>query len=281
MPVCIGGMHRSGTSMVANLLHGCGLYLGPDRELLGAMSTNRRGHWENQQFTRINEEILRQLGGNWYAPPEMPADWHEKGVVADYRTKAISLCEQFDGHEPWGWKDPRNSLTLALWRSLMPDLKVVICVRNPLEVVSSLRRRELAWRDSSLTAWQNCKRLRFNFYPRRRLSFSFTGSLKLWTTYNQRILDSIPPSQLIITHYEAYFRDPQKELLRVLNFLGMKASDEALAKCGSMAIPDLRNNLYTTEQLREARVPPGVFDLYLRMCEEANFPLLPPHEELK
>jgi hypothetical protein len=34
MPVCIAGMHCSGTSMVARLLNLCGLYLGPEGELL-------------------------------------------------------------------------------------------------------------------------------------------------------------------------------------------------------------------------------------------------------
>lgn len=36
MPVCILGMHRSGTSMVARLLHHCGLALGEPDALLGA-----------------------------------------------------------------------------------------------------------------------------------------------------------------------------------------------------------------------------------------------------
>lgn len=257
--------------MVANLLRSCGLYLGPDRDLLRPMPTNRKGHWENQQFIRINDEILRHLGGRWYAPPEMPAGWSGGKRNSHCKTKAVALFRQFDDHEPWGWKDPRNSLTLPFWLNLMPDLKVVICLRNPLEVVSSLQRRELAWLDPSLTIWQNCKRVRFVLYQRRRLSFSYSGCLKLWKIYNQRILESTSSSQRIITHYEAYFRDPRSELLRVLNFLGLGASEDALEQGCSLATQDLRNSLCTTQQLRDASVPPDVFDLYLRMCEEAEF----------
>ena len=38
MPICVAGMHRSGTSMVSRLLYQGGLYLGPDSEMMPALS---------------------------------------------------------------------------------------------------------------------------------------------------------------------------------------------------------------------------------------------------
>ena len=58
MPVCIAGMHRSGTSLIAHLLHDCGLYLGPEQSLIPATKSNIDGHWEHAGFVALNDEIL-------------------------------------------------------------------------------------------------------------------------------------------------------------------------------------------------------------------------------
>ncbi len=47
------------------------------------------------------------------------------------RLKARLLIEGFDSAQIWGWKDPRNSLTLPFWEDLLPGLKTLIIVRNP------------------------------------------------------------------------------------------------------------------------------------------------------
>ena len=58
-------------------------------------------------------------------------------LVTPQGEAAIKLVK---GYDHWGWKDPRNSLTLPFWKELLPNLKVVVCVRNPIEVIASLRR---------------------------------------------------------------------------------------------------------------------------------------------
>ena len=64
-PVCIIGMHRSGTSMVARLLQQCDLYLGPEYQLLGPDSANPEGHFEHTGFLKIDDALLRYFGGSW------------------------------------------------------------------------------------------------------------------------------------------------------------------------------------------------------------------------
>ena len=76
-PVCIIGMHRSGTSMVANLLRRHGLSLGPDECLLGANESNQAGHFEHAGFVEINEALLKQLGGSWDNPPRLQSGWEQ------------------------------------------------------------------------------------------------------------------------------------------------------------------------------------------------------------
>ena len=65
------------------------------------------------------------------------------------RAKAQLLSGDFVGQSVWGWKDPRNCLTLPFWQSLLPHLKTIIIIRNPLEVAYSMHKRN----GTSLCRW--------------------------------------------------------------------------------------------------------------------------------
>src|SRR5204863_2465921 len=83
MPVAIGGMHRSGTSMTARLLNVMGTYLGEESDLVPATAENPEGYWEHTGFVDVNDEILHELGGGWDCPVALPADWtHDARLVA-------------------------------------------------------------------------------------------------------------------------------------------------------------------------------------------------------
>src|SRR5438128_732386 len=115
MPVCIAGMHRSGGSLITRALYDCGLDLGRPDDLLGPSIQNREGFWENRRFRDLNEDLLRALGGGWDYPPA-PGGW-EGDAVQELAAQAVALLDEFAYHEPWGWKDPRNCLTLPFWLS--------------------------------------------------------------------------------------------------------------------------------------------------------------------
>ena len=136
---CITGAHRSGTSMVARLLHACRLDLGPESDLMPPAQDNPDGFWENLRFVAMNDELLNELGGAWDLPPRS-ARFAEKRFDA-LRGRAGLLVSAFSRSTTWGWKDPRNSLTLPFWRTVVPKLRTIIVVRNPLEVAYSLQKR--------------------------------------------------------------------------------------------------------------------------------------------
>src|SRR5262245_13262787 len=69
LPICIAGMHRSGTSLFARLLNLGGVYLGRDDELLAGGPSNPDGHWEHEGLMQVNEELLAECGGGWDCPP--------------------------------------------------------------------------------------------------------------------------------------------------------------------------------------------------------------------
>jgi hypothetical protein len=244
--ICLAGMHRSGTSMVARVLHDCGLYLGPQEEL-GFDASDGERHWENIRFVALNEKILNRLGGAWHNPPKLPAGWECKPEVQSLTLPAKKLIAMLSrDHQLWGWKDPRNSLTVPFWRALIPELKVVICVRNPLETSRSLQARGDA---------------------------IAMGAFQLWLTYYRELLVALPPERRVVTHYESYFPDPADELLRVANAINLKVSPGTIHDAGAGVDDNLRHHRAKTGELAGSSLSREVRDLYLDLCSEAGIDL--------
>ena len=243
MPICIAGMHRSGTSMITRLLNLCGVDLGPETDISAAAVDNEAGFWENYHFVRLNEEALVLLGGGWDLPPTLSEGWELRDEMVRIRDDAAELVRGFSPDGIWGWKDPRNSMMLPFWKRLIPDLKILVCLRNPLEVAQSL-------------------------HERNHSSQAF--SLNLWLMYYQQLLSCTRPAERVVTHYNAYFYNPQAELRRVLSLLEISASSEAIEQACSTISARLRHSWVTTPELMEIKVPADVLDNYLTMCGEAG-----------
>ena len=66
-------MHRSGTSMVARLLHDAGLYLGEPADLAEPGIHNPDGYWENLRFVEINDWRRNKIWSqsSRYSTPEL------------------------------------------------------------------------------------------------------------------------------------------------------------------------------------------------------------------
>src|SRR5258706_8041773 len=244
MPVSVAGMHRSGTSMVAKLLHLAGLYLGQEEDISGPAPDNLDGFWENAKFVKLNDRLLAVAGGGWDCPRPLPRDWEDLEEFFPLRVRAELLLAEFSGREPWGWKDPRNSITLPFWERFLPQLPVVVCVRNPLEVVRSLQRRN---------------------------HLSFELGVGLWKTYAESVLQNTSPETRIVTHYESFFSNPEAEIRRLLGFLKLPASDPVVELCLGAVSEGLRHNRSSHQELGDG-VDAEVRDLYAQLSDEAGWP---------
>jgi hypothetical protein len=241
-PVAIVGMHRSGTSMVAKLLQRAGLNLGDEADLMPPAEENPEGFYEHLEFVGLNDEVLNVAGAGWDCPPAADFNWDDNALDS-FRARARRQAVLVGERLPWGWKDPRTSLTLPFWRSAFGPLRTVAVVRNPLEVVISLHRRN---------------------------SFSTALGLTLWQIYAERMLDHTSPDDRLITHYDSYFLEPDREITRVLDFLDLN-QDQDLQGLKVGAIPALRHHRKTVSDLYEHEFPTEVIDLYLRLCREAGW----------
>lgn len=255
--VCVLGMSRTGTSLTTRVLSIAGVYLGPEEELLQkdlrqlagegeavlarARETNPQGFWEHYRMMRLNERILRRLGGNWRQPPHLPAGWEASEELDPEREEARDLLEEsFAGHVLWGWKDPRNSLTLPFWQRLLPDMHYVICLRNPLDVASSLQRRD---------------------------GLSIEQGISLWSTYVAGALVNTEGRPRIFVPYESHFEDPQGTAARIAAFVGRAGvTDGAEARDRLAEAVDeslWRHRTSTKGVTLDPRVPPEAIALHL------------------
>jgi GT2 family glycosyltransferase/glycosyltransferase involved in cell wall biosynthesis len=233
--VCIAGAHRSGTSMLTRLLHQCGLDLGPEGDLMPAASDNPDGFWENLRFVQLNDEILNTVGAAWDLPPWQEETFNRAGLQP-MRAKAQLLIERFQGTPVWGWKDPRNCLTLLFWRSLLPGLKTIVMVRNPLEVAYSMHKRN---------------------------GTSYALGLRLWEIYNRRLLAETRPEERVIVHYQAFFEEPETELKKVATFAGLEGKETAAA----LVAVNRRHTAFTIEQMIDAGVSGEIVALYRSLID--------------
>ncbi len=155
-PIAITGMHRSGTSMITRALHDSGLHLvgSEASELIDAAEDNPEGFWENKAIVACNDELLEATGGSWDNPPDLPPQAVDDRRVAHVAEAAATALLALSEHDHWGFKDPRTCLTAGYWLDLQPDLRFVVCVRHPLEVALSLKRRNQNSYSLGLALWE-------------------------------------------------------------------------------------------------------------------------------
>ena len=226
--------------MVTRLLHGCGLYLGPKEALMPPQADNPDGFWEHLGFVALNDELLNALGGAWDLPPK-PNENVSHDRLDALRMKARLLIEGFHSAQIWGWKDPRNSLTLPFWEDLLPGLKTLIIVRNPLEVAYSMGKRN---------------------------GTSYAFGLRLWEIYNRRLIEAANGHDRLVTHYDRFFENPEDELQRMANFVGLP--DAKIDSATKLVATKRRHTHFTIDQLIDAGVSGEVIDLYRALIAQAS-----------
>jgi hypothetical protein len=181
--VLVLGMHRSGTSAVAGLTNLLGLATCVSNDLITGMAWNPSGHWESRSLTRLNDQLLAEMGHTWWYPPPSGALYSDAAArIAALPDDAGRCFDRVHPSEPWVWKDPRTCLTLPFWRqALRRSVVGIVVFRNPLDVATSLRDR--------------------NSLP---LSFG----VALWERYTRLLLEHAGGMPLLVSSYDDVLQDP-------------------------------------------------------------------------
>jgi hypothetical protein len=122
------GMHKSGTTLVSQILHHSGISMGEIDTQWDYDSANK---YEDQEFLHLNMELIRALDYEvLYVPP--PEDLTATTEQRE-RTRRL-LAERSARHADWGFKDPRTTLAYPLWAEELPEHRIIAVWRPPEEI---------------------------------------------------------------------------------------------------------------------------------------------------
>lgn len=244
-PVIIAGMHRSGTTLVARLLESFDLFLGAYKD------ENCESHF----FRTINDWILRISGGAWDNPGSIERVLNNDAVrriVIHHIRNNLNFYHivQYSGPKHyrkfrrntgapflWGWKDPRNSVTLPIWLDLFPDARIIHVFRHGVDVANSLFIRQKRWYQRALFP-PSYRRLRYLLSPfgghyLRSAGFqNHAEGLNLWAFYMQCAESSLAVmnNRSMALRYEDLLQDPERNIQLMLDFCHLREDSRNLSK---------------------------------------------------
>jgi len=237
-PVIIIGMHRSGTGMLSRILEKFGLFVGDKKTV------------ENNEalfFFKLNEWILKEANASWDNP------YNFNFINDNFKEHIIKVLEshlkgfrriEFLGLKnfikykdiryldfPWGWKDPRNTFTIEIWRKIFPSTKILHIYRNPIDVAESLRKREIELQRTFKKNWKKKVKellliVRVEYQQSLRVQNIHEG-IELWREYIAKAfsLDKDFKKSILHIRYETFTENPEGILRNALNFLELKFSE--------------------------------------------------------
>lgn len=251
-PTIVLGMHSSGTTLLSRTLSKLGVLMGEDR----LASTE-----ESRFFLDLNEKLLLKTEATWYQPDSFlrQIDQLEQSNLAVESLRAACLSrrsKQFLGHRRWrkygsifdqpchwGWKEPRNCLTLPLWLKVFPEARIIFIVRNGVDVSESLVGRERRIRNRSRFG-------RARYYLRSMMTrhpstnslsgFSHPEGFGLWKQYCEAALGAIGKldcHQLLTLRFEDLVRSPESHLRTLAEFVGLDPDPTSITSAASRIKP--------------------------------------------
>jgi hypothetical protein len=154
--IVVLGMHRSGTSLAAEIAYQWGAYA--DTSLfIETNDGNPRGYWEHRALVELNDDLLAAVHSSWKVPPTAEGLKHlaRLGKRSSFRQRAEKLLATMNAHEKvWLWKDPRLCILLPFWKEIWEGIVYLVPIRDPIAISSSLCARGDFSAPAALLLWQ-------------------------------------------------------------------------------------------------------------------------------
>ena len=193
------GMHRSGTSVVAGILHFNKVVMGTYETFWPRpLPQNPKGFYENYDFRKINDKILQESDYNTkHYKTTIPIPELSKSIK---QTMIKTIWNYESKFENWGWKDPRTCLTASNWTevfkevNLIEKVNILFVSRKSLSVARSLKKR--------------------NAIP-------LLQGVNLWKAYTERAINFCESSYIptLYLSFEMILKNPISECEKIFNFL--------------------------------------------------------------
>lgn len=233
--IVVTGMHRSGTSLAAQVLQALGADFGPEERLYGADDWNANGYLERIDAVDLNSRAItgfaRTSGRTSAALSQlaylrMPAMTTIDRRLDECSTDIASLADELSA---LAVKDPRFCLTLGGWKRHGRVDSLVVALRHPSASVASLRRR--------------------NRLP-------VAAGHRFWRWHMQAILPHIDERTLVIRQDRLVGPDHASEVARIGRWL----SEEGVAITPSEV--DVLDRGLVHHEPDDAGVPPASLELW-------------------
>jgi len=201
-PIIVLGAERSGTSVVAEMVHRWGAYAGESGKLRTSDEHNPQGYWEYRPVWDFLVELGDFAEGISWWDDSFQERVKDKLLVRQYREKALELVAAMEKEgKPWVWKDPALSFFLPFWKEIWGDAAYVIAVRNPYDTALS---------------WQ-----KFTLPSKLESSVSLiAGNLLRWQYIMLLILEHTDKAESkTFIPFEGLMRKPRTQAARLHEFL--------------------------------------------------------------
>lgn len=213
-------MHRSGTSLIANVLNEFGVYLGEPNQLLPGDKGNSLGHFENTAVLGINRTIFNLASGRDLDPLGVKALIHANELKKLHEQAELYISKAKNKTKVLGIKDPRIIITLDFWQRHLINPMYIIIFRNPYEVALSLLERD---------------------------KIPLKDGLELWYQYNNEIVKLINNESAFLIDYNYMITNPRKIIVNLLKFIGISATKRNRERAVLSVIPTLRHQISTKD----------------------------------
>lgn len=182
--IMVLGMHRSGTSAITGTLVKLGV-AGPNNPYMHGPD-NLRGHWESLPIIAFHDRLLAAAGSHWSDVKPFNEGWLKTPTAEPFYEEARNLMmQEFSDYPLFVFKDPRVCRYFPFWNRVMQEscieLKVVLPLRNPLEVAKSLAARDNLGIERGLLLWLD-HMIQAEYYSRDSLRsiLSYNNLLSGW-----------------------------------------------------------------------------------------------------
>jgi hypothetical protein len=216
--VTVLGMHRSGTSLCAQVLQALGVDMAEDP---GISPHNLSGHWERPRINDLNDRVFARFDRAWHEASHvlaLPEAWLQDAQVQAVRHELGTVIRQgLRRSARFGFKDPRTARLLPLWAQVFEDLgaapRFVFCLRDPAQVARSVRGRD---------------------------GMAQEQAEYRWLLYNAGAIAGMGGAPFCLVPYEDWFARPAETLRRLAAFIGVPEPNPAVLD--ALVDPRLRHD---------------------------------------
>lgn len=224
------GMHRSGTSAITGMLCKEGL-LSPPIDLMEATDSNEKGYWESQSLANLNDWLLSEFNLSWDNIYEIPKNWEDYNITQIWREKFLKIIiNNFKATKHVVIKDPRlcflfNGISPVMNNNIL-DIKIFIPIRNPLEVIRSIKKRD-GLNDSYI--------------------------LKLWITNILEVETNSRGKDRLIIDFNDIINKPQEIIQKSRKFLNIKKTNSRNKNSEIFIDSNLRHQVISQREITKSK----------------------------